>query len=587
MDDIFKPLSLTINKLFCDAEDAFYQIPKYQRPYKWVDEQVEKLWEDIYTAYQNNEPYYFLGSIITVKDPEQKSLFLDVVDGQQRLTTLMILFCVFRDLYPEINEKFSEDPSIINSTTIKNAILFQGKSKRLKLITHPQHQSDFDNYILNGNTTLLKKPNKKELKIDEEPYHKFINTACIFSEKLGSLGEDESAKILNFIFNNIKVIKIICWNRNFAITLFQVLNDRGLDLTPSDIIKSFLLDKIQKEYKNEKETLKRKEEQFIQDWITIEHIAKDTGENINDLFTIYQYYLLAQNPEKSLTDELQKQFKDKDTNEIIQSFKKFAETYKREIFSKTDKVIYSFYYLKWTVYWKSILLTALTENYKDYEKIKILLRKFYYLYWIAGKTLSAIKQTSFNLIKWIKENREYSEIEKEINGNIEKILKQAIESLSNNIADEPWTKPLLILMEYNSTDDAKLSSIELNRDLHLEHVLPKKYNNFKEWNYITKDIADKWLESGGNLTLLSGSKNIEASDNPFSIKMSIYNGKGKYGDKDTKITSFNISQSIFRDYESNIFNGQWNEVAIKKRWEWFCNEITALFNIDTSIIKNK
>ena len=107
MEEPFKPLSLSIGELFGN-KDALYKIPQYQRPYKWEDEQVDKLWDDIYDAFENREDNYFLGSIITAKPRDnEKSAYVDVVDGQQRLTTLMILFCVIRDLFPEINKENS------------------------------------------------------------------------------------------------------------------------------------------------------------------------------------------------------------------------------------------------------------------------------------------------------------------------------------------------------------------------------------------------------------------------------------------------------------------------------------------------
>ena len=87
MEESFKPNSLTINKLLTDS-DALYQIPVYQRPYKWGDDEVDKLWDDILESYRNEEPNYFLGSIITAKSGNG-SKYLDVVDGQQRLTTLI------------------------------------------------------------------------------------------------------------------------------------------------------------------------------------------------------------------------------------------------------------------------------------------------------------------------------------------------------------------------------------------------------------------------------------------------------------------------------------------------------------------
>ena len=81
MEDIFKPSSLTIKQLFGNT-DALYQIPRYQRAYSWGDNELDKLWDDIIEAKQN-DPNYFLGSIITAK-PEESSSYLDIVDGQQR-----------------------------------------------------------------------------------------------------------------------------------------------------------------------------------------------------------------------------------------------------------------------------------------------------------------------------------------------------------------------------------------------------------------------------------------------------------------------------------------------------------------------
>ena len=239
MEETFKPNSLTINKLLTDS-DALYQIPVYQRPYKWGDDEVDKLWDDILESYLNEEPNYFLGSIITAKSGTDTK-YLDVVDGQQRLTTLIILISTIRDLYPKINEvECEEDPFAIGIEQIKNAIMVSNKFGRLRLATHSNHSSDFEKYIIKGNTLSLKKPYKKDLRKDEAPEYKFINTSVEFRERLKSLGEKECGKLLNYIFNKIKIIRIDCSNVGFAIKLFQVLNARGLDLTNSDLIKSFL-----------------------------------------------------------------------------------------------------------------------------------------------------------------------------------------------------------------------------------------------------------------------------------------------------------------------------------------------------------
>ena len=583
MEEPFKPLSLSIRELFGNA-DSLYKIPQYQRPYKWEDEQIEKLWDDIYDAFESDENNYFLGSIVTAKPRGGDSGYLDVVDGQQRLTTLMILFCVVRDLYPNINKDAShEDPFVVDIDTIMSSISLYGKTNRLKLFTHMQHQTDFENIILKGNTKLLKKPFKYEIRIDEEPKFKFINTAVFFMDKLKNCGEENSPKLINYLFNKVKIIRIDCNNREFAIKLFQVINDRGMDLTAADLIKSFLIEKLGVLYKEDSETLKIKEDQFIADWREMEQTVKSCDINMNDLFIMYEYFILGQNPKKSLFDELQDAFKTLDPNAVIGDIKRFAQTYNQGIYEARDKIIYSFWYIKWTMYWKTILTAALYSNYPEFKQLTKQLRRFYYLYWIAGKTLSQIKQTSFNLIKWIASKKPISEIEAELNQKLaeDKIIELAKRNLtSEQIGSEPWCKPLLLLMEYNATDNSKLAQIDLDKDLHLEHILPVKYSSFKEWNHITKEIAAKWLNSAGNLTLLSGAKNIEASNNPFATKISVYKGKGKYDSKDDKITAFLITQQIVKDYELKTYNKQWTEEAMIDRWKWFFKEVEELLQVD-------
>lgn len=591
MEEPFKPLSLSIRELFGNT-DALYKIPQYQRPYKWEDEQVEKLWDDIYDAFENNEDNYFLGSVITAKPRDnEKSAYVDVVDGQQRLTTLMILFCVIRDLYPEINkDKSTDNPFAVDLDTIYASISHLGKTDRLKLYTHSQHQSDFHDNIINGNTSELKKPYKYQIRTDEEPKFKFINTAIIFRNKLSELGQEQSEELINYLFNQVKIIRIDCKNREFAIKLFQVLNDRGMDLTAADLIKSFLLEKLYSKYKDDQDTSKIKEERFIADWREMEQTIKTCDINLNELFIIYEYYVLGQNPKKSLYDELQDVFSPLDPNEVIADIKKFANTYYKSVYESRNSIIYSFWYIRWNMYWKSILLTALHTNYSEFDALTKGLRRFYYLYWIAGKTLSQIKQTSFNLIKWIKEKKPMSEINKELQDKLEKdnIISMALYSLqSEQIASEIWCKPLLLMMEYNATDESKSVFIDLDHDLHLEHILPIKYEKFNEWKHITKEVSAKWLNSAGNITLLSGAKNIEASNNPFNVKMDVYKGKGKYDNKDEKITAFTITQQIVKDYDTKKYNQQWNIESLRDRWKWFFSKLGQLLEVDVKEVIEK
>ena len=587
MEDIFKPNSLSIKEVFGNA-DSLYQIPRYQRPYSWGDEQLEKLWEDLIDA-KENEPNYFLGSIITAK-PEDNKNYLDIVDGQQRLTTLTILLCVYRDLFPDINiEVLDEDPFAIDSKTIESSIKFNDRHERLRLYTHSNHQSDFNNIILSGDTQKCKKPTKQELKKDD-PKFKFINSAYFFVEKLSFIGRKEAGELLNYLFNKVKIIRIDCKSVSFAIKLFQVLNDRGLDLSNSDLIKSFLIEKIQKKYESEPEIRKIKENQFIDDWKECENFSNYTETSLNDLFVMYEYYLLAQNPKKSLYDELKDQLKDKDSNETIADIKDFIEIYKKEICDKEDELIYSFFYIPWGMYWRTVLLTALKEDFSDYTNFAKVFRRYYYLNWIAGNTLSKIKQTSFNLIKWIKEKQPLRFIEKELNKNLEtdNTIRRFMENLKGNIYEEKWCKPLLFLIEYNQTDNSNVTFLDIkNRNIQVEHILPQKYYNDHYWTskFEKNEETEYWLNSGGNLTLLSGKKNVQAGNREFSVKIKSYTGKGFHSDKEEKVTAFRMTQQVVDDYIQNKYNKEWSIAALKGRWRWFCTEIESILGIDLSEIK--
>lgn len=590
MEDIFKPSSLTIKQLFGNT-DSLYQIPRYQRPYSWGDDQLEKLWEDLIEAY-DNDPNYFLGSIITAK-PEESSTYIDVVDGQQRLTTLTILLCVYRDMYPNINNHLVDtDPFAVDNKIIETSIRFNDRFERLRLKTHSHHQSSFENLILNATTTLeYDKPLKKDLKKEEAPEYKFINSAYFFTQKLQGLGEKSAGELINYIFNSVKIIRIDCQTVSFAIKLFQVLNDRGLDLSNSDLIKSHLIARIQTLYEKDTELKKQKEDQFMDDWKYCETIALDTYLSINDLFVMYEYYLLATNPKRGLYDELVAVFQSKDPNKIIADFKNFCLKYKTDIFNAEDKTIYGYWYLRWSVYWKTILTVSLHTKYSSHEELTKVLLRYYYLNWIAGFTLTKIKQISFNLIKWIKEGNGINSIKKELESHLKEnnTIARAKENLNGDIYFDPWCKPLLAMIEYNQTDDSNLQFIEAwDKSLHVEHVLPRAFFSNTAWSDFHNDpIIGEWINTGANLTLLSGSKNIAASNESFGKKVRAYSGKGFYAETNEGVTSFRITQKIVDDFNSGAFNEEWNWAALHNRWNWFCGEVEQILSVDMSDMKHK
>ncbi|MFZ7188154.1 DUF262 domain-containing protein, partial [Avibacterium avium] len=353
MSDYFKPESLTIEAIFSNA-DSFYQMPIYQRPYSWDKDRVEQLWADIFEAYENHKENsnqdnnYFLGSLVVVKN---KNGAYDVVDGQQRITTLTILFCVLRDLnLPDIKE---------HSKKIQNSIANLVNDKvRLKLTTQLNNQTIFEETVLNGIDFEKIDKNKKD--------NRFLQTASYFKELIGKVQPNILNEFISYLFENTVLIRISCTDESFAIKLFSVLNDRGLDLAPADIIKAHLMQPLDD----------NKRQQFNEEWKKVEILCQRMDESLTNVFNLYLYYQTGRNPKSSLQDEFKKGFKDKNANSIILDLNKFANFLFEINESYNDKDISKLQYLPHSVYWKSILLTAKMKDYEEYDKLKSLLVKY-------------------------------------------------------------------------------------------------------------------------------------------------------------------------------------------------------------------
>lgn len=550
---IFKPDAKTIAKIFGDA-DSYYRIPDYQRPYSWEDEQIEKLWEDLYSAMELGDESYFLGPMILIRTNDG---YFEVVDGQQRLTTLTILFCVLRDLYGSDLEKIDKELASSIQDAVKS--LVKGKP-RLKLITQSHHQINFEQEILNGVKFPIAKLTKKQR--EEE---KYLNSALIFKEKFESLknrGIEEVKKFAEYILKKAEMITITCSQQTYAIKLFQVLNTRGLDLSSADLIKSHLYSYLNNE---------TDKNAFTSTWNGIDDLSNQMEETITNLLTYFEYYLLAQNPKRSLYEELINKFKGQDPKSVIYEFKKFVDSF-NEIDQPESKLVLSLEYLPNQVFWKAILATAKHVKFDDFDGLCKELRKLYYSYWLAGYTTSKVKQLSFNLIGWLKDKRKLDEIKKEIDNKMtsDNVLNYMNENLQNDVYGKPWLKPLLAVIEYQQTDNSKISFIKLDNKLHADHILPIKWNEQVDWKKTwNEQQATKYLQKIGNLTLLSGKKNIAQQNDPPLKKAKMY--KRGYGGT----TAFEISKEIIGTLEK----GTWTEIDIEKRQQWIMGEVERILGV--------
>ena len=569
--ETFKPINQTISEIF--SCDGIYKIPNYQRQYSWTNDQLDALWNDLYEAYENKSEgndCYFLGSIVVVNNGKG---YYELIDGQQRITTLMILMNVLVKDFPEIN-KDNDEIFVADKEKIMNCIMFQGRRNRLQLQTDPKYDSIFNDLVINCESfSDMDQPSKKELKLDD-PQYKYINSAVFFYNKLSQLNEKELNEFVNYIFYSTNIIKIECTNQSFAIKLFQVLNDRGLDLSPADIVKSYIIGK----YEEDDETGKQI---FNNNWKNIEDLSKQYGFKIDDFIVFYEYYKLKANPKRQVVDELRDIIANSDVYRLVEELHGFANSL-RKVYESKDKYILSLRYIPWRAYVMTALTSAYYSNYADKEVLLKEIRRFFYISLIAGCTLNQIKQTSFKLIESIANGNKIEDIREDLNKTIisRRMISKVYEALENDVYNEKFLKPLMLSLEYEDRESTNNSFYELDNRLHMDHILPRAYNQKDEWKHINPEDVIEEINGIGNMALLQDIKNEEALNCGWENKVRIYKGLDEEGNNKSGITAFELTRKVLE-------NKEWNIQQILDRKQFLIGKIEEMLDIKKEDINQK
>ncbi|NHB29621.1 DUF262 domain-containing protein [Helicobacter pylori] len=523
--------------------DSYYQIPIYQRPYQWTEENCKKLLDDLLSSYEYyKESDYFCGSLVLIAigtDSETNATTYDVVDGQQRLSTFILLAKVLATLYNNevLNNKTSKDFLEKSLGDIDGE-----KRKRLTFNTIGLNAKDDFAYALEHFNDSQASKNK----IIENNYLK--NAICLKNY----LKEKEIENINAFIkwlYLKVVFIKTTCPNISMALRIFSVLNARGLPLHAIDIFKAELLKKLAKE---------KDQEEFVFRWNALRQKCseneskfpkrKENKREKNAAEILFSWYLAYLNPvtsAKSMEERLADQFErlNKPPLEYFKGVEDFYNAYCK-VLEMQDRHAHLLSY-KDDDYLHVILCTSILHHYsdQDIEALKELLVKFYYQNWVATRE-EPKKQTNCNIIKALKENKsvesiasivkeylDYHKITQDFKKNLQdsKLYEQHKRSSKTS-----WLRPILILVEYSMSDDPKPKRIQKD-DYHIEHILPQQPGSSSQW---MKDFSEEerklYTHSLANLTLLGGTKNSQASNKDFKEKKEIYMGNAVKLGKDKR-----------------------------------------------------
>ncbi len=525
---------------------AYYQIPIYQRPYQWTEKNCEKLLDDLLSSYEcYKESDYFCGSLVLIAigtDSATNAKTYDVVDGQQRLSTFILLAKVLATLYN------NENNEVLNKTSkdfLEKSLGDTDGEKRKRLTFNTiglNAKDDFQDALDFFDDLDASKGKDSKSNDPSKSKNNYLKNAICLKNYLEEKEIENINDFIKWLYFKVVFIKTTCPNISMALRIFSVLNARGLPLHAIDIFKVELLKKLAKE---------KDQEEFVSRWNALHQKCsknkskfpkrKENKREKNAAEILFSWYLTYLNPvtsAKNMEERLADQFErlNKPPLEYLKSVEDFYNAY-CEVLEMQDRHAHLLSYLA-SDFWRVILCTSILHHYsdQDIEALKELLVKFYYQNWVAEQT-EPKKQTNCNIIKALKEKQSVE--------NIASIVKEYLDDDNNKITQNfreklkddhlyekhkkasknSWLRPILILVEYFMSDDPKPKRIQTN-DFHVEHILPQNPDPSSQWvKDFSEEERERYTHSLANLTLLGGKKNSQASNLDFKDKKKIYMGE--------------------------------------------------------------
>ena len=518
----------TIKDLLTD-KSANFLIPDYQRPYAWEEEECQTLWDDVFTfafpdenkdAFNTNDEY-FLGAIVTYKNGNKQS---EVIDGQQRLTTILLLLRAFYDKFEHMGDK----PSIDTRNTISQCIWQTDEfgnpdMMHLKIDSEVATDDEKEEFL-----SILKtgRPDKKANNKYAKNYRFFEEKIDIFIAKFASYLPYLPARILN----NCILLPIEADSQDTALRIFSTLNDRGLPLADADIFKA----QFYKFY--EKNGTK---DEFIDNWkklsFTTEQIFHPIyGTPMDELFTKYMYYIRASEGNKSSSTEALRKFYEHEkyrrllNNNTIKDllslldFWESINSQKPERFS--EEVLKKLFILSYapngmweyitSVYFLSYRESNGNLNSEKFAKFLSKITSFIFAYALTNPGVNALRTPVYSeMIKiYNKQQCDFSDY-KFSRDHIRKVLDNYKFTNSRMV-----TRSLITWYAFTFKEQERPKG---TTGFDIEHIYARERHN-KE----NKLKNPENLEELGNKILLEKAINIRASDYRFSDKKRYYSGYG-------------------------------------------------------------
>src|SRR5690554_1178008 len=516
--------------------NMWFRIPEYQRPYIWGKDEINDLLDDI-TFAQREKPdqEYFLGSFVfqakrAGSTPDLQYNENDLLDGQQRMTTLLMLFACIRDMYTDHDV---QDACISSIFQKGNTIKKIPERTRITFAIRASVQEFVDNYIKKANGTLETDKLKQIAQSKDDPSLPNMATAILEIQKYLKDNSVNLIEFLTFLSNNVLLIYVATEDLDDAFRLFTILNDRGVPLRNSDILKSQNLGALLSDADKEK---------YAKLW---EESEGELGGDFDRFLNYIRTILVKEKARLSLLDEFEHKVynprekdkatgqpkpallkKGKETFELIEKYLKVYNTlFENDNYSNTDNNFRFDNLLK--VMLKGLPSTdwvpPLLRYYEKfgYDKIKdflVILDNKFSADWIVQYTPTKRIENMNQVIKIIENVPSVDALLGDAAFGFDK--NSFVQAIDSAVYGRRFTRYLLLKLDYLYHDDSHKMSIET---LSVEHILPQNPSDDSQWR---KDFSDQekkeWTDRLGNLVLISTRKNSSQGRLDYVDKKSKY-----------------------------------------------------------------
>jgi hypothetical protein len=250
-------------KIFSD--DYAFEIPRYQRPYAWTNEQALVLLDDVATFLSSpvgspdEAETYFLGCIVLIKGATPKS---EVVDGQQRLTTLTILLAALANTIED--QEFAD---AVRRRLKERGDRLAGTADRFRLKLREKDDAFFQEHVLAPSSFAKLRSMDQSM----DPVRRGLSdsqknirlNALAFEDRLRTRTEQDRQRLARYLDKNCFVVVVSTPDMNAAYRIFSVLNDRGLDLSLTDILKAEIMGALPEDKQDHYASIWEREEEDL------------------------------------------------------------------------------------------------------------------------------------------------------------------------------------------------------------------------------------------------------------------------------------------------------------------------------------